>query len=65
VEDHICIVVGDNLLFPAALTKGQTTTAFLRVLKYSTGGVLEVIFCFPLFSFIWDMLDFVVSFCGF
>lgn len=44
VKFHICVIFGDNLIFPTALTKGQTTTAFLRVLKYSTGGVLEVIF---------------------
>ncbi|RDX88147.1 Exocyst complex component SEC3A, partial [Mucuna pruriens] len=34
-------IVGDDELFPAAKSKGQRTTAFLRVLKYSTGGVLE------------------------
>ncbi|WJX15821.1 Exocyst complex component S3A [Trifolium repens] len=30
-----------RVLALSTLTKGQTTTAFLRVLKYSTGGVLE------------------------
>lgn len=49
------------MLFPAAKSKGQSTTAFLRVLKYSTGGVLEVIIFFLFFSFLWDMLDFVAS----
>ncbi|RZB58538.1 Exocyst complex component SEC3A isoform C [Glycine soja] len=34
-------IVGDDVVFPAAKSKGQRTTAFLRVLKYSTGGVLE------------------------
>ncbi|KAL2318640.1 hypothetical protein Fmac_032516 [Flemingia macrophylla] len=34
-------IVGDDVGFPAAKSKGQRTTAFLRVLKYSTGGVLE------------------------
>ncbi|GAU15356.1 hypothetical protein TSUD_04250 [Trifolium subterraneum] len=30
-----------RVLALSTLTKGQTTTAFLRVMKYSTGGVLE------------------------
>ena len=34
----------NNYKFCAAKSKGQRTKAFLRVLKYSTGGVLEVIF---------------------
>jgi len=45
VELYICVVVGDEVVFAAAKSKGQRTSAFLRVLKYSTGGVLEVI-CF-------------------
>ena len=35
-----------TVFFFAAKSKGQRTKAFLRVLKYSTGGVLEVIFTF-------------------
>ncbi|KAL2604904.1 hypothetical protein AAZV13_09G093000 [Glycine max] len=34
-------IVGDDVVFPAAKSKGLRTSAFLRVLKYSTGGVLE------------------------
>ncbi|WVY91832.1 hypothetical protein V8G54_037346 [Vigna mungo] len=34
-------IVGDDVVFAAAKSKGQRTSAFLRVLKYSTGGVLE------------------------
>lgn len=39
----ICRIVGDNMLFCVAKAKTQRTKAFLRVLKYSNGGVLEVI----------------------
>ncbi|KAK7387008.1 hypothetical protein VNO78_27449 [Psophocarpus tetragonolobus] len=35
-------IVGDDLVFLAAKSKGQGTTTFLRVLKYSTLRVLEL-----------------------
>ncbi|XP_029124621.1 receptor like protein 21 [Cajanus cajan] len=35
-------VVGDEVVFPATKSKDQQTMDFLRVLKYSTGGVLEL-----------------------
>ncbi|KAG5065915.1 hypothetical protein JHK86_009646 [Glycine max] len=34
-------IVGDDVVFPTAKSKGLRTSAFLRVLKYSMGGVLE------------------------
>ncbi|KAG5034622.1 hypothetical protein JHK87_009532 [Glycine soja] len=34
-------IVGDSVVFPTAKSKGLRTSAFLRVLKYSMGGVLE------------------------
>jgi hypothetical protein len=37
------------MLLCAAKAKTQRTKAFLRVLKYSNGGVLEVIFFSPVF----------------
>jgi len=37
------------MLFCVAKAKGQRTKAFLRVLKYSTGGVLEVMSFSPQF----------------
>jgi len=51
---HPCALMGsfpDRPTSPpvdgAAKQKGQKTKAFMRVLKYSNGGVLEVIFLLP------------------
>ncbi|RDX80892.1 Exocyst complex component SEC3A, partial [Mucuna pruriens] len=40
-KQHWNRTVGDGMLFCVAKAKGQRTKAFLRVLKYSNGGVLE------------------------
>jgi len=53
VEFFICCTIGDNMLFCVAKAKGQRTKAFLRVLKYSTGGVLEVMSFSPNSLFHW------------
>ena len=62
VELYICVVVGDDVVFPAAKSKGLRTSAFLRVLKYSTGGVLEVICFFFLFYILGSLFFFFFFF---